>query len=203
MIESFSGVDLLRSMTLKDVALRLHVSWDTVKEIHSAYLNRKYAPPSLDGVENIGIDEFAVRKGHVYKTIVVDLDSGRVIYVGDGKGDDALKGFWKRVRKKGIAFKHIATDLSAAFIASVMENCPDAIHVFDRFHVVKLMNEKLDGIRRAQYAIEKSINRRKVLKGTGYLLLMNGEDIYDSKYKTTHQNGQYYDGLPIRYTGMV
>lgn len=104
---------------------------------------------------------------------------------------------------RSMTFKHIATDLSAAFIASVMENCPDAIHVFDRFHVVKLMNEKLDGIRRAQYAMEKNINRRRVLKGTGYLLLMNGEDIYDSKYKTTHQNGQYFDGLPIRYTGMV
>ena len=47
-----------------------------------------YSPPSLEGIENIGIDEFAVRKGHVYKTIVVDLDSGRVLYVGDGKGAD-------------------------------------------------------------------------------------------------------------------
>ena len=52
-----------------------------------------YSPPSLEGIENIGIDEFAVRKGHVYKTIVVDLDSGRVLYVGDGKGADALTKF--------------------------------------------------------------------------------------------------------------
>ena len=47
-----------------------------------------------------------------------------------------------------IKIKHVATDLSAAFIASVMENCPEAVHVFDHFHVVKLMNEKLDDIRR-------------------------------------------------------
>ena len=181
-------VDMLRSMTLKDAAARLDISWDTVKEIHSRYLESHYSPPSLDGVECIGIDEFAVRKGHVYKTIVVDLVSGRILYVGKGKGVDALKGFWKKVKRKKLSIKYVATDLSSAFIASVYENCPDAIHVFDHFHVVKLMNDKLDEIRRLQYNMEKNINKRKVLKGTRYLLLKNGEDIYDKKYKTRIEN---------------
>ena len=181
-------VDLLRSMTIKDVASRLDISWDTVKEIHSHYLDKHYSPPSLDGVECIGIDEFAVKKGHVYKTIVVDLASGRILYVGEGKGVDALEGFWKKVRRKKISIKYVATDLSAAFIASVLENCPNAIHVFDHFHVVKLMNDKLDDIRRMQYSMEKDINKRKVLKGTRYLLLGNGTDIYDDKYKTRLEN---------------
>ena len=57
----------------------------------------------------------------------------------------------KRGRRKKLHIKYIATDLSAAFISSVLENCPNAVQVFDRFHVVKLMNEKLDEIRRAQY----------------------------------------------------
>ncbi len=181
-------VDLLRGMTLQDVSNHLGVSWDTIKEIHSSYLERHYSPPSLDGVENIGIDEFAVRKGHVYKTIVVDLDSGRIIYVGDGKGSEALKKFWRKVKRKNIKIKHVATDLSAAFIASVMENCPDAVHVFDHFHVVKLMNEKLDDIRRKVYSMEKDINKRKVLKGTRYLLLGNGADIFDKQHKTRLEN---------------
>ena len=181
-------VDLLRGMTLQDVSNHLGVSWDTVKEIHSTYLERHYSPPSLEGVENICIDEFAVRKGHVYKTIVVDLDSGRVLYVGDGKGADALTKFWRRVRRKGIKIKRVATDLSAAFIASVMENCPEAVHVFDHFHVVKLMNEKLDDIRRKVYSMEKDVNKRKVLKGTRYLLLGNGADIFDKQHKTRLDN---------------
>lgn len=92
-------VDLLRSMTLSDVAIRLGVSWDTVKEIHCNHLKTRYSPPSLKAVENIGIDEFAVRKGHVYKTIVVDLDTGRIIYVGNGKDAGALDKFWKKVKK--------------------------------------------------------------------------------------------------------
>ena len=181
-------VDLLRGMTLQDVSNHLGVSWDTVKEIHSSYLKRHYSPPSLDGVENIGIDEFAVKKGHVYKTIVVDLDSGRIIYVGDGKGSEALKKFWRKGKRKNIKIKHVATDLSAAFIASVMENCPNAVHVFDHFHVVKLMNEKLDDIRRKVYSMEKDINKRKVLKGTRYLLLGNGADIFDKQHKTRLEN---------------
>ena len=181
-------VELLRGMTLQDVSNHLGVSWDTVKEIHSTYLERRYSPPSLDGVENIGIDEFAVRKGHVYKTIVVDLDSGRVLHVGEGKGADALNGFWRKVRRKGVRIRHVATDLSAAFIASVLENCPGAVHVFDHFHVVKLMNEKLDDIRRKVYSMEKDVNKRKVLKGTRYLLLGNGADIFDKQHKTRLDN---------------
>ena len=181
-------VDLLRGMTLQDVSNHLGVSWDTVKEIHSTYLERHYSPPSLEGVENIGIDEFAVRKGHVYNTIVVDLDSGRILYVGDGKGTDALTGFWKKVKRKGTRIRHVATDLSTAFIASVMENCPEATLVFDHFHVVKLMNEKLDDIRRKAYSMEKDVNKRKVLKGTRYLLLGNGADLFDKQYRTRLDN---------------
>ena len=113
-------------MTLQDVSNHLGVSWDMVKEVHDTYLERHYSPTSLEGVENIGIDEFAVRKGHVYKTIVVDLDSDRVLHVGESKGTDALSGFWRKVRRKGERIRHVATDLSAALIVSVLENCPRA-----------------------------------------------------------------------------
>lgn len=89
-------LDLLKLATIKDVAALLCVSRDTVKGIHKRYLKRKYAPPKIKSVKRIGIDEFAIRKGHVYMTIVVDLDTGRIIHVGNGKGKDALAPFWKR-----------------------------------------------------------------------------------------------------------
>lgn len=65
------------------------------------------------------------------------------------------------------------------------ENCPNAMHVFDHFHVIKLMNEKLDDMRWVQYNMEKDINKRKVLKGTHNLLLRNGADIFDKEYQTS------------------
>ena len=124
-------MDLLDIATIKSVAEHLHLTWDTVKDIHKRRLKSRYGNPDIRNVKSIGIDEFAVRKGHVYKTIVVDLETGRIIYVGDGKGADALKGFWRKVDHYGVVIEHIATDLSKAFIASVMEHAPLAVHVFD------------------------------------------------------------------------
>ena len=113
---------------------------------------------------------------------------------------DALKNFWKKVKRKNIPIKYVATDFPPAFIASVFEDCPDAIHVFDHFHVVKLMNDHLDDIRRKVYAMEKDINQRKVLKGTRYLLLSNGEDIFDSQHKTRLDNALAMNAPYQRHT---
>lgn len=181
-------VSLSRIGTIKDVAMFLNVSWDTVKDIQKRYLQRHYGNPDLCEPEYIGIDEFAVRKGHVYKTIVVDLLTGQVAYVGDGKGADALEKFWKKIRKAKVRIKAVATDLSAAFISSVRVNAPEATLVFDHFHVVKLMNDTLDKLRPQAYNQEANLMKRKVLKGTRWLLLCNGEDIYDSYHRNRLEN---------------
>ena len=181
-------VELSQISTIQDVARFLHLSWDTVKEIQKRYLQRHFSNPDLTGLEYIGIDEFAVSKGHVYKTIVVNLLTGQVVYIGDGKGSDALDNFWKKIKKCGVEIKAVATDLSAAFIASVMSNAPNAVLVFDHFHVVKLMNDTLDEIRRSVYRDEKDLNKRKVLKGTRWLLLCNGKDIFDRNFKSRLDN---------------
>ena len=181
-------LELSRIGTIQDVARFLHISWDTVKEIQKQDLKRRYSDPDISGVRRIGIDEFAVAKGNIYKTIVVDMDTGRVIYVGPGRSSDSLKGFWAKVKKKGVKIEAIATDLSTAFISSVLTNAPDSTLVFDHFHVVKLMNEALDKLRRELYRQERDLNKRKVLKGTRWLLLRNGKDINDEKYKSRLEN---------------
>ena len=181
-------VELLKACTIKSVASLLRISWDTVKRIHKEHLRRRYSPPPLKGVRNIGIDEFSVRRGVEFRTIVVDLDTGRIVHVGKGRGGDALLPFWRRVKRLGVRIRHVATDLSAAFIASVLENAPGAKLVFDHFHVVKLMNEALDDIRRTLYRHERSVMRRRVLLGTRYLLLRNAEDVLDPKYRTRLDN---------------
>lgn len=139
-------------------------------------------------MRDIGIDEFSVRRGVEFRTIVVDLDTGRIVHVGKGRGGDALLPFWRRVKRHGVKIRHVATDLSSAFIASVLKNAPEAKLVFDHFHVVKLMNEALDDIRRTLYRHERSVMRRRVLLGTRYLLLRNAEDILDSKYRSRLDN---------------
>lgn len=182
-------LDLLRmGNTIKDVALHLHVGWNMVKEIHKKYLKAKYSHPDIKQVHRIGIDEFATRKGHVYKTIVVDLDTGRIIHVGDGKGKDALAGFWKRVKRNKVKIEVVTSDLSAAFIASVMENAPEAVHVYDKFHVSKLVNDAVDAVRRKVYAQETDLEKRNIIKGSRWLLLTKDKDIFDDDKKKRLDN---------------
>jgi len=101
------------------------------------------ASGSLAGVTHIAIDKIAVRKGHKYLTVVMDLHSGRVIFVGDGRGADALDPFWKRLKKSQANIVAVRSDMSATYTKAIRSHLPGAIHVFDRFHVVKLFNEKL------------------------------------------------------------
>lgn len=182
-------LDLLRlGATIKDVSKHLGVGWDMVKDIHKRYLKRKYSHPDISKVKRIGIDEFAVRKGHVYKTIVVDLDTGRIIHVGDGKGSDSLTAFWKRVKRLGIKIELVTSDMSAAYISSVMENAPDAIHVYDKFHVVEKVTEAVDKVRRSLWNQEKDEEKRKVIKGSRWLLLTKDKDKFDDYARNRLEN---------------
>jgi transposase len=88
------------------------------------------------------------------------------------------------VKKAECRIKTVTTDLSAAFIASVMTHTPDLTSVFDHFYLVKLMNDTLYEIRRNVYREEKDLNKRKVVKGTRWLLLRNVKNIFDGEFKS-------------------
>ena len=160
------ALELSRSMTIRDVALHLGVGWDMIKEIQKRDLSRRFAKPKLKHLKRIAIDEIAVAKGHRYLTVVMDLDNGAVVFVGDGKGADALKPFWKRLRPSGAKIEAVAMDMSAAYRLAVSTHLPNAKIVFDHFHVVKLFNEKLSELRRALYREATEVMHKQVLKGT-------------------------------------
>jgi transposase len=164
-------------MTIKDVAEHLQVSWDTIKDIQARSLERRFGKPKLHKLKQIAIDEIAVGKGHHYLTVVLNLLSGAVVFVGEGKGVEALEPFWRRVRRARAKIKAVATDMSAAYIRAVRDNLPRAVHVFDHFHVIKLFNDKLSALRRELYQQAASDQERKVLKGTRWLLLKNPENL--------------------------
>lgn len=82
----------------------------------------------------------------------------------------------------------VCTDLSFAYTNAVTEHLPKASLVVDHFHVTKLMNEKIDQLRRQLWYAEKDVNKRKVIKGTKWLLLRNGCDVFDAEFKTRLDN---------------
>jgi len=171
------ALELSRRMTIRDVARHLNVSWDVIKEIQKRDLSRRYARVKLKHLRRIAIDEIAVAKGHRYLTIVMDLESGAVVFVGDGKGADALKPFWRRLRPSRAKIEAVAMDMSAAYRGAVSTHLKEAVIVFDHFHVVKLFNEKLSDLRRALHRETTDVMHREVLKGTRWLLLKAPENL--------------------------
>jgi transposase len=109
------------------------------------------------------------------------------VFVGDGKGEQALAPFGKQRRASRAKLRAVATDMSSAYYKAVCENPPEATHVFDRFHIVKLMNEKLTALRRQLHREADGIEKA-VLKGTRWLLLMNPQNL--SADRNEHQRLQ-------------
>lgn len=169
-------LELSRRMTIRDVAVHLGVGWDLVKDIQKRDLSRRYAKPGLKHLRRIAIDEIAVAKGHRYMTVVLDLDSGAVVFVGDGKGADALKPFRKRLRPSGAKIEAVAMDMSAAYRGAVSAHLKGAVIVFDHFHVIKLFNDELSDLRRSLYHRAEA-DQKKVLEGARWLLLKNPENL--------------------------
>jgi transposase len=164
------ALDLSRHMTIQDVARHLRVGWDTIKDIQVRYLHRRFDKPKLTKLKRIAIDEIYLGSRSGYLTIVMDLGSGAVIEVAEGKHAETLVPFWKRLRCSRAKIEAVATDMGPAYIKAVRENLPKAALVFDHFHVIKLYNEKLTDLRRA-IAREADILEKKVLKGTRWLLV--------------------------------
>ena len=128
-------------------------------------------------LRQIAIDEIAVGKGHRYLTVVLNLLTGAVVFVGDGKGVEALQPFWPRLRRSRAKVEAVATDMSPAYIDAVTTHLPQATLVFDRFHVMKLFNDKLSDLRRELHREATDVMHKDVLKGTRWLLLKRPENL--------------------------
>lgn len=170
------ALQLSQRMTIQDVARHLGVSWDVIKDIQKRYLEKRFSRPKLKHLKQIAIDEISIGKGHRYLTIVLDLATGAVIFVGDGKGGEALLPFWRRLKHSKAKVEAVAIDMSPAYISAVGEHLPQAVIVFDHFHVVKLFNDKLSDLRRTLYRQARA-QEKKVMKGTRWLLLKNPENL--------------------------
>jgi len=174
-------VDLRKMMTIKDIARYLGVSTTMIRGIDKQYLKTHFAKPKLKHVKLIAIDEICIGSGHKYITIVMDLESGAIIFSGKGKGQNALKPFWRRLSGSRAKIEAAATDMSSAYYTAVHKHLPDATLVFDRFHIVKLMNDKLTQLRRELFREAEDGLHKNVLKGTRWLLLMASENLDESR----------------------
>jgi transposase len=121
-------------------------------------------------VKRVAIDETAARRGHDYVSLFVDIDQRRVLFVTEGRGADTVEAFADDLEAhNGDAsrIKQVCIDMSAAFVKGVTDNLTEAEITFDKFHAVKLVNDAVDKVRRAES------KRRPELKRSRYLWLRN------------------------------
>jgi transposase len=170
-------------MTIKDVAIEMGISWNTVKLIDKKHLRKYLVPLDEANPLNLGIDEIAYEKGHKYLTVVRDVDLGKVIWVGEGRKKETLDEFFHKLgAEKALRIQHVVMDMWDAYISSVRANT-DAIIVFDKFHVAKKINEAVDAVRKQEFANADS-RERKDMKHKRFLVLARRKNLDEAKRET-------------------
>ena len=187
-------LELRPHMSLRALAGYFHLRWHTIKELEKKVLRRRFFRIQTAHIKAIGIDEIHVGNGKAdtqYLTIIRDLKSGAVIHVGEGKGIPALSGAWQKLKKSKL--KVVTMDMSNAYSRWISEHFPKASIVFDHFHVIKLMNDKLDHVRRRVVAKMDSA-QQKQLKGLRFIFLKNNEDLpEDARRILKNMRGDFQD----------
>ena len=187
-------LELRPHMSIQALANFYDLRWHTIKELEKKQLKKKYSRIQSAHIKAIGIDEIHVGKGmqnQQYLTIVRDLQSGAVIHVGEGKGISALAGALKKLKKSKLRI--VTMDMANAYYSWISENFPQANIVFDHFHVIKLMNDKLDLVRR-RITAKMDDSQRKQLKGLRFIFLRNNEDLpEDAKLILKNMRGDFQD----------
>ncbi len=171
---------LCRVLPIKHVAQRCGLDWHTVKAIDKAWLERTLPPLDMSGVAKLIMDEFAIHKGHSYATIITDADTRKVLWVGRGRGKEAVRPFFNYIGPESCrGIRAVAMDMHAPFEVEVRDQCPQAKIVYDLFHVVmKYGREVIDRVRVDEAnRVRKDKAARKVVKGAKWLLLANRENL--------------------------
>jgi len=159
------------------------------------------AQEDYSDVVKIGIDETSLKKNHNYITLFVDLEEKRTLFVTDGKDHETVERFAGDLRRHGGEKKQIefvSADMSPAFIKGVKENLPEAEITFDKFHVIKGINDAVNQVR-----IEE-VCSQPVLKKKRFVVLKNNVNLTDKQrialeeIKLPSLNLKTYRALRIR-----
>ena len=169
------------------VARLCRVSWRTVGRACERVVATELDPDRLDGLFRIGVDEISWRKHHKYLTLVVDHDRGRVIWGAKGRDAKTLDAFFDELGPdRSAQLSAVSMDLGPAFLKSVRAegHAPQAVVCADPFHLVKLVSEALDEVRRELWnQLRRLPDDRwaKDFKGSRWALLKNPEDLTDAQ----------------------
>ena len=166
---------MARDMPVNVMARLLSVTDTRLWRVINAYVEMARAKEDFSDVKRIGIDETSVRKGHNYVSFFFDLDKKKLLFGTEGKDSETIKAFVSDLKKHGGDPEQITDaviDMSKAFIKGVKELLPNAATTFDRFHLIKLMNDTMGKIR-----ADEARQFPEMLKKSRFLFLKNPENL--------------------------
>lgn len=166
---------MAREMPVNVMARLLSVTDTRLWRVINAYVETARAKEDFSDVKRIGVDETSVKKGHDYVSFFFDLDKKKLLFGTEGKDNETVKDFVADLKKHGGDPEQItdaAIDMSKAFIKGIKEQLPNATTTFDRFHLIKLMNETMGKIR-----ADEARQFPEILKKSRYLFLKNPENL--------------------------
>jgi transposase len=153
------------------------------------YVDQARARADAASVTRVAIDETAARRGHDYISLFVDIDQARVLFAAEGRDAGTVASFAQDLtahRGAPEAIGEVCIDMSPAFIKGVADNLPKAAITFDKFHAVKIINEAVDQVRRAEQKTQAA------LRGTRYIWLRNPANLSERQKATL-------DSLPTQH----
>jgi transposase len=176
-------LQLARVMPVSQIALLVGEHDTRIWRIVQRYVQIAIKQADYGEIKSVGIDETSSKKRHHYVTLFVDMDENRVVYVTPGKDASVIGTFKQVLQSRNIPSKQVeqvCADMSPAFRKGVQEQFPEAQLTFDRFHVMKLINEAVDKVRREEQSTEQ------VLKRSRYIWLRNPENLSTKQSDMLH-----------------
>jgi transposase len=165
--------ELARRTDLTTVARHYGINWKTVAGVIHRAVAWGLAKRRKKPLREIGIDEVSRKKGHKYLTLVYDLERGQLVWVGKDRTRETVERFFDKLgKRRSRNLKAVSLDMWAPYVETVGERAPQATICFDRFHVVRHLNEAVDEVRRSLVR-KLSGPERSLVKGTRFVLLKN------------------------------
>ena len=171
-----------RFLSWKQVAESFHTSWDIVFRSVSWVVAFGLENRNLEGIEALGVDEVAYRKGHHYMTLIYQIDKGkrRLLGVVDGRRVKSLLRFFHHFGKHRCAqIKAVCSDMWQPYLKVIKKKLPEALNILDRFHIVKKLGEAVDQVRRDEVKSLHKQGYEPLLKNSRYCFLKRLENLTD------------------------
>jgi transposase len=173
-----------KKMSDADIARVLGLSWKVVHKVHYEALLDKYDDMDYGNPRLLAVDEIAVRKGHKYATVIVDIEKGRVLSIEEDRTTESLMSFYRKLsQKQREGIEAVAMDEWDAYISATEQMLPNAEIVTDYFHMVKKYNkEVIDKVRTGTAkSIGILVDKRDIIKGSRFLLYKRKDKLTNSE----------------------